>query len=151
MNFRPISEFVRKNATETAIGALACVVLFVLLGVAARTKKSKQLPGAGLRRGGAYASSGTSVSELRELRLGQEEAERIVRDHAKEFISKAREQGHEPDFAEWIRKLHPENVSPNFTQTEEIDPRIYQTGSNYRVVWNEEVELASREVPGRGT
>ena len=43
MNFRPISKFVRKNFTETAIGAL--VVLLLILGVAARIKNSKQSPG----------------------------------------------------------------------------------------------------------
>lgn len=43
MNFRPISNFVSKNLTETAIGAL--VVLLLILGVAARQKNSKQPPG----------------------------------------------------------------------------------------------------------
>ena len=132
MNFRPISEFVRKNSTETAIGALASVVLLVILGVAAREKYLKQLPGAGLDMSVIAAGDDSTAA------WGQEEGNRIVRTHARDFISQAREQGREPQFVQWIRNLHPENVSPErFPDTEGIDPRIYQTGSNFRRLWEE--------------
>ena len=42
MNFRPISKFVRKNLTESAIGVLVSVVLLSILGVFARNKYLKQ-------------------------------------------------------------------------------------------------------------
>jgi len=82
---------------------------------------------------------GSSNWEMAQLRADMESSVvdgwNLVRNHARVFIASQRPEV--ASFAAWIHQLHPENCKPLYTETEGIDPRIYEEDSNFRRIWTE--------------